>query len=199
MNGKKIVYNQLDNTWIIPINLSLILRDGILNLNTETDIFCVQDVDENDYYFEIQTQSAMPNMFTNSFFSINESCIMNKSNFDVETETELDFEREFFYYCDMVGLFSVVWEHVPLIKLNSYTMYYYDKKNQTSYKKTRERCDFKRVRIYNKEAIIIPTMFYTLDELKFFIKNKFYYNVQNYNHKQYAECILNFENDEFRY
>ncbi len=146
MDGKKIVYNQLDNTWIIPINLSLIVVDNLI-LNPETDIFCVQDVDEKDYYFEIQTVNASSNLQAIRFFHQYETCIMKKPDYFFN-ELDLDNDDPDFYFCyscEIDRLFIVIWEHVPLIKLDSYGMEYYD--IQTGgflCDKIIKQCDFKK-------------------------------------------------------
>lgn len=176
----KLVFNQLDNSWIIPINISLIVRNNRLILNTFTDTFSILDNESKeyyyntrDYYFEIQTVESAEIISETTF----------KNNFST---FERD-DKEFCYYCEIVNLFGVVWENTPLIiELISYTL-----DNVVI-----EKPNFKRVRVFDKEAIIIPIMFKAFSNLKYVIKNSLYVN--NYLKLNKTCCLLNF-NGKFNY
>lgn len=108
LDGDKITYNQLNNTWIIPINLSLF---GIITWDTTTDFLGFSNIDENDYYFEIQNCPSLrgvkpwiSNHFSSSYFTYRTSD-----------------NEEFIFKCGIDNLLCVVWENKVHI-LDSYIL-----------------------------------------------------------------------------
>lgn len=157
----KIFFNQLDNSWIIPVKL-ILFKNEILIFNTITDkIFIGEEFKKNcidDYYFEIQT--------SNDTFSIT-SNIFSTNNRAIDID-----DKDFCYFYEIRNFFIIIWEHDKSVKLNSFTL-----TNSNDLETILvEKSFFKRVRLLDKEAIIIPLMFKSFSNLKYVIKNKLYIN-----------------------
>ncbi len=167
LDGDKITYNQLNKTWIIPINLSLF---GIITWDTDTDFLGFSNIDENDYYFEIQNCPSLigvkpwiSNNFPYSYYTYN--------------------MEEFVFRCGIDNLLCVVWENEVHI-LDSYIL---------SGKITVSRQFFKQVQMYDKKAIIIPLFLSSFSNFKYLLKNILLDDIQANN----AENANNADNPNY--
>lgn len=157
-DGSKIYFDQLQKRWIIPINLSLFLKKKYFLFNQQTDKLFVfnqnSNIFDNDYYFQVQCYSDNNIPSNDSIYYSDNLKHINSISCSVRTIIINFFVK---------ALFLVVWESTSN-KLLSYTF------NQDEGKKIYSH-DLKRVKILDKQAIIIPIGTSSFKTLKYALKS----------------------------
>ncbi len=132
-DGSKIYFDKLIGGWIIPLNISLFINNNCFIINQQADRLYILLLDNNnylkdDYYFQIQCSEENP--------------ISNKDGIRFKS-TFCAFENRL--YLNLQPLFFVIWE-TDIKKLVSIT---FEQKKIFAY-------EFKRVKIMEEQAVIIP-------------------------------------------
>ncbi len=152
-DGSKIYFDQMVGGWIVPINLSLFITDECFIYNTSHNklkILIKNRCLKEEYYFQIQCSKEKP-CFTSSVIcrSLSFSLL---DIFNIESKTK--------------PLFIIIWESE--IKFLISITYGGGQKIFA--------CDFKRVKILDRYAVIIPLGFTSFKNLKYFLKMKTFNN-----------------------
>ncbi len=193
-DGEKIRFDKLQKMWIIPINISLLTYlsfrkiknlqffiDDICNYHHSKTCKCALD----DGTFIVQFQQDC--IISDSLRLDNDISYSNCLN-------EIDFPRSI--------LFSIIW--IQEFSTFTHCKYkYYDKEN--NYKEIiLKKSDLKLVKIYDKEAIIFPTInLISFSELKHLIKTLDYgeqdlIDFSNFNNNKIPNIQLFFTDNQMK-